>query len=247
MGEHSASGLKRGLGPFSSRQLTLIVCIAIVSIVVVIPTAALAAIGSFSSNTAAPAVSAFNSSPSANAVSVLGRAVGVGNAPRAGVVGSGSGTAGVGVRGTGAQFGVLSLGPLGVAGTNQLKCTKCVTGGDIANRIVVNYNLPPGANSGPIAIPANIPVHVMGVQTNVSFRGVGFVVMLRVPNQFLEWTGLDSTAASAITQGFSSAPGTHIVFLDFSHTVVIQVNDANTFRIHNGNLNPMAGSVVITW
>ena len=91
MGEHSPSGVKRGLGPFSSRQLTLIVCVAIVTIVVVIPTAALAAIGTFTSATATPAVTAFNSSPSPNAVGALGRAGGIGNAARFGVVGAASG------------------------------------------------------------------------------------------------------------------------------------------------------------
>jgi hypothetical protein len=245
MGEHSPSGVKRGLGPFTSRQLTLMVCVAIVSVVVIIPTAALAAVGTFTSSTAAPAVTAVNSSPAPNAVGALGRAAGTGNAPRFGVVGAASGAAGIGVRGTGAQFGVFSNGPLGSAG--PLKCTKCVTATDIANRIVVPYNLAAGAISGPVAIPANVPVHLMGVQTNVGFRGVGFAVMLRVPNEFLEWTGLDSTAGSAITQGFSSAAGTHIVFLDFSHQVVVEVNDANTFRIRNASTGARAGSVVITW
>jgi hypothetical protein len=244
---HTPAGLKRGLGPFTSRQLTIIACVAVVSFIVIIPTAALAAVGTFTSATAAPAVTAFNSSPSPNAVGALGRAGGVGNAQRFGVVGAASGTAGIGVRGTGTHFGVLSTGPLGVTGTNPLRCTKCVTAGDIANRISFSYNLAPGANSAPVTIPANVPVHLMGTQTALGFRGVGFVEMLRVPNAFLEWTGLDSTAASAITQGFSSVAGTKIVFLDFSHQVAVQVNDANRIRIHNGATGQRTGSVVITW
>jgi hypothetical protein len=245
MGEHTSAGLKRGLGPFSSRQLTLIVCVAIVSIIVIIPTAALAAVGSFTSSTAAPAVTAVNSSPAPNAAGVLGRAAGLGNASRFGVVGAASGAAGIGVRGSGAQYGVFSNGPLGSSG--PLRCTKCVTANDIANRIVVPYNLAAGANSAPVVIPASVPVHVMGVTNTFNFRGVGFAVVLRVPNQFLEWTGLDSTAASAITQGFSATPGTKIVALDFDHDVAVQVNNANTIRIHNGASAPRAGNVTITW
>jgi hypothetical protein len=247
MGEHTPAGLKRGLGPFSSRQLTVIVCVAIVSFIVIIPTTALAAIGTFTSSTAAPAVTAFNSSPAPNAAAALGRAGGIGNAPRIGVVGAASGAAGTGVRGTGAQYGVFSNGPLGVSGTHPLRCTKCVTANDVANRITFSYNLAPGADSAPVAIPANVPVHLMGTQTTVGVRGVGFVVMLRIPNQFLEWTGLDSTSASAITQGFSATAGTKIVFLDFAHLVAVQVNNANTIRIHNGSAGQRTGSVLITW
>jgi hypothetical protein len=248
---HTTGLLKRGLGPFTSRQLTLLACVAIVSVVVIIPTAALAAVGTFTSSTAAPAVTAVNASPAPNAVSVLGRAAGVGNAARVGVVGSGSGANGVGVRGTGAKFGVLSNGPLGVAGTNQLTCTKCVTAADVANRIEVHYNLAAGANSAPVTIPANRPVAVMGVQTNIGFRGVASATLLRIPNSFIEWTGLESpstpTGGSAVTAGYNNVTGTHIVYIDYDHVVDIQVNDANSIRIHNGDIASRSGVVVITW
>ena len=72
MDAHTTGLVKRGLGPFNSRQLTLIACVAVVSAVVIIPTAAFAVVGSFSSNTAAPAVTGFNSSPAPNAVGALG-------------------------------------------------------------------------------------------------------------------------------------------------------------------------------
>jgi hypothetical protein len=208
---------RRGLGPFSGGQLTII--IVAICAMFALPTAALAAAGVFTTNSAtAAAVKATNSNAN-----------------------------GIGVSGTGKKFGVYSNGPLGVAGKNPLVCTGCVTGTDIANRTVVKYNLAAGASSAPVTIPANVPVQVVGVQTNSGYRGVGFVAMLRVPNQFLEWTGLESTSPSGITEGFASAPGTHILFIDYGHLVDVQVHDANSLVIHNANTVPMTGTVTITW
>jgi hypothetical protein len=115
------------------------------------------------------------------------------------------------------------------------------------NAAIVGYSLAAGANSGAITPPASQAVHVMGVCNTLGTRGVGFVELLRVPGSFLEWVGLDSTAGAAITQGFSAAAGTKIVFLDFSHQVAIQVNSADTFRIHNGATAARAGNVTLIW
>jgi hypothetical protein len=71
--------------------------------------------------------------------------------------------------------------------------------------------------------------------------------MLHVPASFLEWTGLESTAGSAITQGFSGVAGTHILFLDFSHTVDLQVSTTDAFVIHNGNGAASDGNVTLIW
>lgn len=117
------------------------------------------------------------------------------------------------------------------------------------NAAIVGYNLAPSADSAAITPTAARPVLVMGVNTTIGNRGVGFVTLLRsgVAPLFLEWTGLDSTAGSAITQGFSAVAGTKIVFLDFSHTVSVQVNTADTFRIHNGSAAAQTGNVSLIW
>jgi hypothetical protein len=60
-------------GPFTGRQLTAIACVAIVA-AIAIPTAALAAIGTFTSTTVAPAVTGTNSATVANANGVQGSA-----------------------------------------------------------------------------------------------------------------------------------------------------------------------------
>lgn len=119
----------------------------------------------------------------------------------------------------------------------------------VPNAASVSYALAAGANSGAISPVADAPVLVMGVQTAVGNRGVGHVTMLRptVAPNFLEWVGLESTAGAVITQGFSGALGTHIVYLDFSHTVDIEVNTPTSFRIHNGNAAAQTGVVRLIW
>jgi hypothetical protein len=115
------------------------------------------------------------------------------------------------------------------------------------NAAFISYNLAPGAITGPIAPVANQAVAVTGVQTTLGYRGVGQVTLLRVPGSFLEWVGLESPSAAAITSGFSGTPGTHIVYLDFSHQVDIEVNTTDTFRIHNGSTGQRTGNVSLIW
>jgi hypothetical protein len=115
------------------------------------------------------------------------------------------------------------------------------------NEVVLNYDLAPGANSAAVTPAANVPVFVQGVQTTLGFRGVGHVSMLRVPSSFLEWTGIESPSAAAITSGFSGTAGTHIVYLDFSHLVDIQVNTTDTFHVHNANSETQTGQVTLIW
>lgn len=86
----------RGLGPFTGGQLTVVVVA--LAAMFAIPTAALAAGGAFTNNSATvPAVQATNSNAK-----------------------------GVGVQGTGKKYGVLSNGPLGVAAGQSLSCSGCV-------------------------------------------------------------------------------------------------------------------------
>jgi hypothetical protein len=117
------------------------------------------------------------------------------------------------------------------------------------NSATFSYNLAPGGISTGFTPVFGRPVLVMGVNTTIGNRGVGQVALLRsgIAPTFLEWTGLESPAASAITSGFSSILGTHIVFLDFAHTVDIEVNTPDSFRIHNSNAAAQAGNVTLIW
>jgi hypothetical protein len=117
----------------------------------------------------------------------------------------------------------------------------------VAQASSFSYNLAAGAVSGPIGVPANIPVHLVGVQTAVGFRGVGEAALLHVPSSFIEWVGLDSTSGAAITQGFSGTAGTKIVFIDFSHQVQVEVASPDTIRVHNLSSGTRTGSITLIW
>jgi hypothetical protein len=115
------------------------------------------------------------------------------------------------------------------------------------NASKVSYNLAAGASSSAVNPAESVPVLVMGVQNNLGYRGVGQVSMLHVPSSFLEWSGIESPASATITSGFSGTAGTHIVYLDYSHLVDIQVESTDTFIIHNANSTAMAGVVTLIW
>jgi len=115
------------------------------------------------------------------------------------------------------------------------------------NAAFVTYSLAAGANSAPMTPIASRGVFVIGVNTTVGYRGVGQVSLLHIPGSFIEWTGLESTAGSAITQGYSGTAGTHILYLDYSHTVDIEVDSPDTIRIHNGGSVAHTGNVTFIW
>lgn len=117
----------------------------------------------------------------------------------------------------------------------------------VPNASKLTYNLAAGASSTAVTPAESVPVLVMGVQNNLGYRGVGQVAMLHVPSSFLEWTGVESPAAAAITSGFSGTAGTHILYLDYSHLVDIQVASSDTFIIHNANTIAMSGVVTLVW
>jgi hypothetical protein len=139
----------RGLGPFTGGQLTIV--IVAIAAMFSIPTAALAASGAFTNNSATvPAVQGTNSN-----------------------------TEGIGVRGTGKKYGVFSNGHLGVAAGKKLKCKGCVTSGDVAFSAV--RNMRPGEEmSGafgasdvyPAATPGHLTTTINFVQPLAENRGI---------------------------------------------------------------------------
>ena len=117
---------------------------------------------------------------------------------------------------------------------------------------VIPFDLAAGAISAPITPPANRPVYVMGVTTTATSNGYGVgQVTLLLNAGIFNWTGLESTSASAITHGFSfGSPGDvgfHIVYIDYNHTVDIEVNGPGTIRVHNESATAKAGTVTFIW
>jgi hypothetical protein len=124
------------------------------------------------------------------------------------------------------------------------RATQTVTVPNAAN---ITYNLAGGAYSGAITPVSNQAILMIGSQTAAGYRGVAMATILHVPSSFIEWTGLESTSGSAITEGFSGVVGTHILYLDYSHLVDVQVASPDTIRIHNANTIPMTGNLELIW
>ena len=115
------------------------------------------------------------------------------------------------------------------------------------NAAFISYSLATGANSAAITPVTNRSVLVMGCCTTLGDRGVGQVSLLHIPSDFIQWVGLESYSSAAITQGASSAVGTHIVYIDLNHAVDIQVASAATIVVHNGAPFTVAGNVTLVW
>jgi hypothetical protein len=92
-----------------------------------------------------------------------------------------------------------------------------------------------------------------GAVTTLEDLGEGEVVLSRGPadEQGLNWTGLEAPTAfnggSGITAGFNSTVGTHIVYLDFSHKVDVEIHSATQIMVHNGTAAAATGNVTLIW
>jgi hypothetical protein len=124
------------------------------------------------------------------------------------------------------------------------KASQTVT---VPNAATFTYNLAAGANSAPITPASNQAVFVMGTQTTIGYRGVAMATLLHIPAGFIEWVGLESPNGSAITQGFGGNAGVHIMYLDFSHQVEVQVASPDTIMIHNGAAQARTGNLELIW
>ena len=114
------------------------------------------------------------------------------------------------------------------------------------NAAFISYNLAAFTNSAPITPASNRSVLVMGCCTTAGFQSVGQVSLLSSSSE-IGWVGLESFSPAAITSGSSSAAGTHIVYINSSHQVDIQVNSADTIRVHNYAAATLAGNVTLIW
>ena len=115
------------------------------------------------------------------------------------------------------------------------------------NAVKITFNLAPNTDSAAITPASNTSVLAMGCCTTVGYQGVGQASLLHIPNTFIVWTGYDSFSPITFSGGFSSAPGAHIVYIDFNHQVDIQINSADAIRIHNGSAGTRAGNVTLIW
>jgi hypothetical protein len=117
----------------------------------------------------------------------------------------------------------------------------------VPNAAFYTYNLAAGADSAPITPPSNQAVLMLGSQTTAGYRGVAMATIMHVPASFIEWVGVESPSGASLAEGFSGTAGTHIVYLDFSHRVDVEVAGVDTIKIHNANSVSQTGTLELIW
>jgi len=116
------------------------------------------------------------------------------------------------------------------------------------NAAFISYSLASLSNSAPITLATNRSVLVMGCCTTASDEGVGQVSLQHVPSTKIVWFGLETTTPATITSGSSATPGTHIVYIDASRHVDIQVASGDTILLHSSLAGlTLAGNVTLVW
>ena len=115
------------------------------------------------------------------------------------------------------------------------------------NAAFISFNLAAGASSAAITPATNRSVLVMGCTTG---GGIGQVSLLHIPSTLIEWVGLEGysgPSTTTTTAGGTKIAGTHIVYINYDHTVDIQVASADTIQIHNNAGVTVAGNVTLIW
>ena len=119
------------------------------------------------------------------------------------------------------------------------------------NASTMTYKLASGAFTGPIFPVNDRPVFVMGTQTStIQLRpGAGQVTLVRIAGSYLAWTGNEPFAGVCDTTcGLNNAVGTHILYLDGSHQVDIEIGvTPDQIRVHNGSPVTATGWVTLIW
>jgi hypothetical protein len=170
---------ERGFGPFTGRQLTVV--IVAIAAMFALPTAALAAAGAFSNNSATtPAVKGTNTNAN-----------------------------GVGVQGSGKKYGVFSAGPLGVASGKSLKCTGCVGAGALAanaHGLANAYSTSGSADLSAISESLVASVHVPAGNYLVNWSAA-FWASATVANGvcYIDLGALGPTAVDMVETGLAAA------------------------------------------
>jgi hypothetical protein len=122
-----------------------------------------------------------------------------------------------------------------------------------SNSAVYTYSLVPGQTGENISPPADTPVWIIADQTGTvcGCDRVGSSLMTLVNSSVdgeLVWNGFESNKGG-LTAGFSNALATHIMFIDYLHTVDLEVNNGDSFHVANSSSSAYTanGSVTMDW
>jgi hypothetical protein len=113
------------------------------------------------------------------------------------------------------------------------------------NSALINYTLTSGATSSPVTPATNQPVLVIGANIGTTDFAVSTVTLVHIPSKEIKWIGIEPTGA--LTHNGSAALGTHIIYLDNTSKVSLEVFSADQFVIHNASTGSESGSVKLIW
>ena len=123
----------------------------------------------------------------------------------------------------------------------------CLAGAALADQTHISYSVAAGATKA-IFLPAiNTPIQVSCSQNAAQDVGVGQATIIRsTTDSGLIWVGFD-VATGAITKGYSSSAGTHIVWCDYAGDVDIEVLSATEIQVKNGYSSTVSGVVMFVY
>ena len=119
-----------------------------------------------------------------------------------------------------------------------------LSGSAFADQTHVAVTIPAGGKSALIGVPiVDHPVMMSCAQTVAGNVGEGQATIIRsTTDGLLDWSGFDYFT-NAVSHGFTSLNGTHMIYCDFSGVVDIEVGSATQIQIGNRGSTPQ--SVVI--
>jgi len=142
------------------------------------------------------------------------------------------------------RFGVLVASLLVIAVLSEVVGKAAVTI-STPNSYTVNYVLAAGATSAAITAPTNQPVLIIGSNIGTTDFAVSNVTLVHIPALMMRWVGIEPTGV--VVHNGSAALGTHIVWLDQSSKVSLEVLSADQFVINNASTTSQSGSVKLIW
>jgi len=143
------------------------------------------------------------------------------------------------------RLGVFAVSLIVVATLSEVVGKAAVTI-STPNSVVVNYTLAAGATSSPIAPATNQPVIIIGSNIGTTDSGVSTLTLVRIPGVMMRWVGMEAGTGATVHNG-SAALGTHIIWLDQSNKVALEVFSADDFVINNASTATQSGSVKLIW
>jgi hypothetical protein len=120
-----------------------------------------------------------------------------------------------------------------------------LSGVNFTRAVRVKYSLSAFGDTAPITLPPNQMSFTTLSNTTDGNTGIAEASLLRIPGDHILWFARNATGQSSFNA--ASGQGTNIIPIDLAGTVYLQVDSADTIRIHNGSASTQIGNVTLIW